>query len=728
MTTELDLADLGLPINLKSEIESKLKELDVYIDEELPDYILVLLANKKSQAQMCKDLRLFFGSLTETFVDWVHVRVKDLKIEQQGKQKEIIDTKKNSEENSNTENKSKHRRLSTHSEKSDTNNQSKIKSPLNSPKTKNLEISSKENSSLRKRRSRTPEPIRKSKPRIHQEDYLTSSRRSYSTDKYKTQQNNTVVDRQIENKEISQNTRHSNRYTTISSPPESVNNSIQTSPISTVTSPVSKESRVRDRGRGRDRQVVVQGDRREDKRRIRSRSTPISPTLRKSMEDHHTRHNKPQPKLRYFNRSPSSPTIKHHSSRKTPIKRTQDNHQQLSSVVRIKPNRDIRAGRSITIQDEQKGSIRLVHKALNEAAASTARGFPRNPISPRKRRGVMDRLGPHVDNSDILSDITSPDRKRNAVLHQQSFTDSIPSQHRMSLSDSEADISSRTIDPIKAQFDVIKLSRTDSACYISDDDLFPPRQDSPKRRILSGDIDMFDTEEVLETKRRVLPIKKPTKPKFIVTLDGAQTHYRQVIGTNTGKEDKLANKLDIKQRLGIKANELPEEITTPLYTPPDISPLSETLKTAVLKPKILTSTPKPIEAVADRCKYWPNCKLGDKCDFHHPSLPCKSFPYCKFNQKCYFIHPDCKFDPYCTKVDCAFLHRHVRTNKPPNHFKNTFSYTPDSKSTFPARSQLTWTPGQKIVKDKEDEGNTHISERKFALEEVQTVSTPKTES
>ena len=81
MTTELDLADLGLPATLKSEIESKLKELDVYIDEELPDYILVLLANKKSQPQMCKDLRLFFGSLTETFVQWVHTRVKDLRAE-----------------------------------------------------------------------------------------------------------------------------------------------------------------------------------------------------------------------------------------------------------------------------------------------------------------------------------------------------------------------------------------------------------------------------------------------------------------------------------------------------------------------------------------------------------------------------------------------------------------------------------------------------------------------
>ena len=106
MNTELDLADLGLPVTLKLEIEGKLKELDVYIDEELPDYILVLLANKKSQAQMCKDLRLFFGSLTETFVQWLHSSVKEMKTELKDKQTENCEVrKKEIEENSNPETK-----------------------------------------------------------------------------------------------------------------------------------------------------------------------------------------------------------------------------------------------------------------------------------------------------------------------------------------------------------------------------------------------------------------------------------------------------------------------------------------------------------------------------------------------------------------------------------------------------------------------------------------------
>ena len=26
----------------------------------------------------------------------------------------------------------------------------------------------------------------------------------------------------------------------------------------------------------------------------------------------------------------------------------------------------------------------------------------------------------------------------------------------------------------------------------------------------------------------------------------------------------------------------------------------------------------------ERCKFWPACKNGDACQFHHPTQPCKS--------------------------------------------------------------------------------------------------------
>ncbi|XP_021058435.1 zinc finger CCCH domain-containing protein 14 isoform X5 [Mus pahari] len=69
----------------------------------------------------------------------------------------------------------------------------------------------------------------------------------------------------------------------------------------------------------------------------------------------------------------------------------------------------------------------------------------------------------------------------------------------------------------------------------------------------------------------------------------------------------------------------------------------------------LSVAQKP-EKLLERCKYWPACKNGDECVYHHPISPCKAFPNCKFAEKCLFVHPNCKYDTKCTKADCPFTH------------------------------------------------------------------------
>lgn len=39
-------------------------------DEELPDYIMVMIANKKTEEQMEDDLALFLGTNTDKFCGW----------------------------------------------------------------------------------------------------------------------------------------------------------------------------------------------------------------------------------------------------------------------------------------------------------------------------------------------------------------------------------------------------------------------------------------------------------------------------------------------------------------------------------------------------------------------------------------------------------------------------------------------------------------------------------
>ncbi|XP_033736179.1 zinc finger CCCH domain-containing protein 14-like [Pecten maximus] len=68
------MMDIGKDISkkIRSAIKAKLIELGAYVDDELPDYIMVMVANKKSQAQMTEDLGLFLSANTEQFTSWLN--------------------------------------------------------------------------------------------------------------------------------------------------------------------------------------------------------------------------------------------------------------------------------------------------------------------------------------------------------------------------------------------------------------------------------------------------------------------------------------------------------------------------------------------------------------------------------------------------------------------------------------------------------------------------------
>ncbi|CAD5224831.1 unnamed protein product [Bursaphelenchus okinawaensis] len=56
---------------LRLAIKAKINELGVDADDELPDYVMVLAANKKDKKLMRDDLNIFLGKSTTTFVDWL---------------------------------------------------------------------------------------------------------------------------------------------------------------------------------------------------------------------------------------------------------------------------------------------------------------------------------------------------------------------------------------------------------------------------------------------------------------------------------------------------------------------------------------------------------------------------------------------------------------------------------------------------------------------------------
>eukprot|EP00795_Rhopilema_esculentum_P013819 gene13819-4751_t len=68
---ETRLPDIVPSLPNKASIKRKLKECGTYIDDELPEYIMVMIANKRKSQQMVDDLSLFLGEETDGFVKWL---------------------------------------------------------------------------------------------------------------------------------------------------------------------------------------------------------------------------------------------------------------------------------------------------------------------------------------------------------------------------------------------------------------------------------------------------------------------------------------------------------------------------------------------------------------------------------------------------------------------------------------------------------------------------------
>ncbi|GFR30442.1 zinc finger CCCH domain-containing protein 14 [Trichonephila clavata] len=87
---------------IRSAIKKKLSEINVFVDNELPDYIMILVANKRSKSHMEKDLNLFLGKDTAEFTNWLWDLVNNLKVN--SKPKRNAKVLKSEDENSKNKN------------------------------------------------------------------------------------------------------------------------------------------------------------------------------------------------------------------------------------------------------------------------------------------------------------------------------------------------------------------------------------------------------------------------------------------------------------------------------------------------------------------------------------------------------------------------------------------------------------------------------------------------
>nr|XP_048305347.1 zinc finger CCCH domain-containing protein 14 isoform X4 [Myodes glareolus] len=207
---------------------------------------------------------------------------------------------------------------------------------------------------------------------------------------------------------------------------------------------------------------------------------------------------------------------------------------------------------------------------------------------------------------------------------------------------------------IQDYYDMESMVHADTRSFIlkkpklSEEIVVTPNQESGMKtadalRVLSG--------HLMQTRDLVQP-DKPASPKFIVTLDGVPSPP----GYMSDQEEEMC----FEGMKSVNQTAASNKGLRGLLHPHQLHLMSRQLEDpdgsfSNAEMTDLSVAQKP-EKLLERCKYWPACKNGDECVYHHPISPCKAFPNCKFAEKCLFVHPNCKYDAKCTKPDCPFTH------------------------------------------------------------------------
>ncbi|XP_066178053.1 zinc finger CCCH domain-containing protein 14 isoform X3 [Sylvia atricapilla] len=604
--------EIGTEISrkIRGAIKGKLQELGAYVDEELPDYIMVMVANKKSQEQMTEDLSLFLGNNTVRFTVWLHG---------------VLD---------------KLRSVTTEPTNVKSSESNIFESSL--PSSKSTSCVSDE----RRREDNLP-PLAVSSSRTERND----SRVSTSSQ----EQRNAASRQSCEDGSASRLTSTVKPLRELS-PSEAVidikpepddlidedlnfvqeNPLARKKPIVTVTYGSSRPSAEIYRPpavRGADgsahvprlsQQGSLQESRQSDTQGCRPLETGqlCNPEAFGSLAEGHR------------------PTSKHgadkvgseeESSRKRRL-------PVVSSVVKVKKfcndgedeedeeDYGLRTGSisssvSVPAKPERRPSLppskqankNLILKAISEAQESVTKTTNYSTGIEQKELSCRLQIDPMVEDAlQVTQDYCDPESMvhsdtRSFILKKPKLSEEMAAQNQ-------------------------QLGKKGTEAV----------------RVHSG--------RLIQTRDQLAQPEKPASPKFIVTLDGVPSPPGYL--SDQEEEDMciMEGVKPVTQHIcagrglkGLRAQQM--QIVT------------RQLENCDVEMEDLSMLQKQ-EKVLERCKYWPACKNGDECVYHHPTLPCKVFPNCKFADKCLFIHPNCKYDAKCTKPDCPYTHASRRTPHP----------------------------------------------------------------
>ncbi|XP_007462795.1 PREDICTED: zinc finger CCCH domain-containing protein 14 isoform X2 [Lipotes vexillifer] len=655
--------EIGTEISrkIRSAIKGKLQELGAYVDEELPDYIMVMVANKKSQDQMTEDLSLFLGNNTIRFTVWLHGVLDKLR--------------------------------------SVTTDPSSLKSSDANIFDSNVPSNKSSFSRGDERRHEAAVPplaVSSTRPEKRESRVSTSSQEQKATNVRQTYDDGAATRLMSTVKPLREPAPSEDVIDIKPEPDDLIDedlNFVQENPLSqkkptvTLTYGSSRPSieiyrppasRNADSGAHLNRlqfqqqQNSIHAAKQLDipTSRIYETGRLCEPEVLNSLEETYSP---------FFRNSSEKMSIEEENFRKRKL-------PVVSSVVKVKKfNHDgeeeeedddcgsrtgsISSSVSVPAKPERRPSLppskqankNLILKAISEAQESVTKTTNYSavsqkqtlPVAPRTRTSQEELLAEMVQGQSRAPRISSP------IKEEETKGDNIDksqgTQQKQLLSRLQIDpVMAETLQISQDYYDMESMVHADTRSFIlkkpklSEEIVVAPNQESGMKtadtlRVLSG--------HLMQTRDLVQP-DKPASPKFIVTLDGVPSPP----GYMSDQEEDMS----FEGMRPAHHTAASHEGLAGLLHPQQLHLLSRQLEDpdgsfTNAEMSELSVAQKP-EKLLERCKYWPACKNGDECAYHHPVSPCKAFPNCKFAEKCLFVHPNCKYDAKCTKPECPFTH------------------------------------------------------------------------
>ncbi|XP_069805940.1 zinc finger CCCH domain-containing protein 14 isoform X3 [Dendropsophus ebraccatus] len=317
----------------------------------------------------------------------------------------------------------------------------------------------------------------------------------------------------------------------------------------------------------------------------------------------------------------------------------------LSSSVSV-PSRPERRP---TLPPSKQANKNLILKAISEAQESITRTTNYSTAPPKQTVPVAPRARLVPEEELILLKSRASMLRYQEEPEEPAVMDVVPEQRRMDVLSRLQPDPSGEAQLWRQEEEVENLRPVDSRSFIL------KRPKVTKDPAVQGDPPAAVEGQLppgrLIQPREIAVPEKPPSPKFIVTLEGVPSPPGYMSDHEPEEEPMCYTE---------QGDMYPEAYNTLSRAEPNFPLLQDPSSTHAPEAGDAPTKAK----IPERCKYWPACKNAERCTYHHPTTPCKAFPKCRFADKCFFIHPNCKFDAKCAKADCPYTHASRRTPVP----------------------------------------------------------------